>query len=90
MVMIVWSLLAECADQLAEPFRRSEIIGWFRSYHPEVHETTLVAHPGCDSERHQPRAEQSARRSASGPGCDLAHGPAGTPPDKSRYCASVS
>jgi hypothetical protein len=44
MVMTVWSLLQECAGQLAEPFRRSEIIGWFRRHHPEVNEATLAAH----------------------------------------------
>jgi hypothetical protein len=30
MLMTVWSLLEECVRQLAEPFRRSEIIGWCR------------------------------------------------------------
>lgn len=44
MVMTVWSLLAECISGLAEPFRRSEIIGWFRRHHPEVNEATLAAH----------------------------------------------
>lgn len=42
--MSVWSLLAECAGQLDEPFRRSEIVGWFRRHHPEVLESTLAAH----------------------------------------------
>lgn len=42
--MTVWSLLEECTDQLAEPFRRSDIIGWFRRHHPEINETTLAAH----------------------------------------------
>jgi hypothetical protein len=39
--MTVWSLLEECISQLDEPFRRSEIIGWFRRHHPEVNEATL-------------------------------------------------
>jgi len=37
-------MLAECVSQLDEPFRRSEIIGWFRRHHPDVNETTLAAH----------------------------------------------
>lgn len=37
-------MLAECADQLDEPFRRSEIVEWFRRHHPEVRESTLGAH----------------------------------------------
>lgn len=43
-VMTVWSLLEECVSQLDEPFRRSEIVGWFRRHHPEVNEATLAAH----------------------------------------------
>src|SRR5213592_1446875 len=43
-VMTVWSMLEECISQLDEPFRRSEIIGWFRRHHPEVNESTLAAH----------------------------------------------
>jgi hypothetical protein len=37
-------MLEECVGQLDEPFRRSEIIGWFRRHHPEVKESTLAAH----------------------------------------------
>jgi hypothetical protein len=44
MVMTIWSLLEECAGQLDEPFRRGEIVGWFRRHHPEVNEATLAAH----------------------------------------------
>ena len=44
MVMTVWSMLEECVGQLDEPFRRSEIIGWFRRHHPDVKESTLAAH----------------------------------------------
>lgn len=44
MLMTVWSLLEECVSQLAEPFRRSEIVSWFRRHHPEVNEATLAAH----------------------------------------------
>jgi hypothetical protein len=42
--MTVWSMLEECISQLDEPFRRSEIIGWFRRHHPGVNESTLAAH----------------------------------------------
>jgi hypothetical protein len=42
--MTVWSMLEECVSQLDEPFRRSEIIGWFRRHHPGVNESTLAAH----------------------------------------------
>ena len=42
--MTVWSMLGECVGQLDEPFRRSEIIGWFRRHHPDVNEATLAAH----------------------------------------------
>jgi len=62
MLITVWSLLEECVSQLAEPFRRSEIIGWFRRHRPEVNEATLAAHiQGGDGERDQSGAEQSAR-----------------------------
>ncbi|CNF00674.1 Uncharacterised protein [Mycobacterium tuberculosis] len=40
----VWAMLAECVGQLDEPFRRSEIIGWFRRHYPQVKESTLAAH----------------------------------------------
>src|SRR5580698_10042718 len=43
-VMTVWSMLEECISQLDEPFRRSEIISWFRRHHPGVNESTLAAH----------------------------------------------
>ena len=42
--MTVLSMLEECASQLDEPFRRGEIIGWFRRHHPGVNESTLAAH----------------------------------------------
>jgi hypothetical protein len=42
--MTVWSMLEKCISQLDEPFRRSEITGWFRRHHPEVNESTLAAH----------------------------------------------
>ncbi len=42
--MTVWSMLEECVGQRDEPFRRSEIIGWFRRHHPDVNEATLGAH----------------------------------------------
>lgn len=37
-------MLEECVSQLDEPFRHSEILGWFRRHHPEVKETTVAAH----------------------------------------------
>src|SRR5258708_10435270 len=43
MVMTVWSMLAECVSNLDEPFRRSQIVGWFRRHYPEVNEATLAA-----------------------------------------------
>jgi hypothetical protein len=42
--MTVWSRLEECISQLDEPFRRSEIVGWFRRHYPGVNESTLAAH----------------------------------------------
>jgi hypothetical protein len=42
--MSIWSLLEYCVWQLDEPFRRSEIIGWFRRHHPEVLESSLAVH----------------------------------------------
>jgi hypothetical protein len=42
--MSIWSLLEQCVWQLDEPFRRSEIIGWFRRHHPEVLESSLAVH----------------------------------------------
>ncbi|HEX6524777.1 MAG TPA: hypothetical protein VF070_32945, partial [Streptosporangiaceae bacterium] len=42
--MSVWSMLEECVSQLDEPFRKSEIVGWFRRHYPEVKESTLAAH----------------------------------------------
>lgn len=43
-VVTVWSMLEERVGQLDEPFRCSEIIGWFRRHHPDVNESTLAAH----------------------------------------------
>ena len=40
----IWSLLEHCVRQLDEPFRRSEIVGWFRRHHPEVNESSLAVH----------------------------------------------
>jgi hypothetical protein len=40
----IWYLLEQCVRQLDEPFRRSEIIGWFRRHNPEVLESSLAAH----------------------------------------------
>jgi hypothetical protein len=43
-IVTVWSMLEEAVSQLDEPFRNSEIIGWFRRHYPEVKETTVAAH----------------------------------------------
>lgn len=40
----IWTKLDECVHVLSEPFRASEIIGWFRRHYPEVKETSLRAH----------------------------------------------
>jgi hypothetical protein len=37
-------MLEECVSQLDEPFRKSEITGWFRRHYPDVKESTLAAH----------------------------------------------
>jgi hypothetical protein len=43
-IVSVWAMLEECVSQLDEPFRRSEVMGWFRRHYPEVKETTVAAH----------------------------------------------
>jgi hypothetical protein len=43
-IVSVWSMLEECVRQLDEPFRKNEIVGWFRRHHPDVKESTLAAH----------------------------------------------
>jgi hypothetical protein len=40
----IWDRLDECTRHLAEPFRASEIVGWFRMHYPEVKEQSLRAH----------------------------------------------
>lgn len=35
-------MLEECLSQRDEPFRRSEVVGWFRRHHPDVKETTVA------------------------------------------------
>ena len=79
--MTVWSMLEECAGQLDEPFRRSEIIGWFRRHHPDVNEATLGAHIQAATENAANRAQNnpldarpalfaaSTAACMSGPGC---------------------
>jgi len=39
----VWQLLEECIQHLHEPFKRSEIVRWFRQHHPDVSESALTA-----------------------------------------------
>ena len=58
--MTVWALLEECVGQLAEPFRRSEIVGWFRRHHPEVNEATLAAHIQAATANAANRAQNNA------------------------------
>jgi hypothetical protein len=58
--MTVWSMLEECAGQLDEPFRRSEIIGWFRRHHPAVKESTLGAHIQAATVNAANRAQNNA------------------------------
>jgi Family of unknown function (DUF6884)/GIY-YIG catalytic domain len=57
--MTVWSMLEECISQLDEPFRRSQIIGWFRRHHPEVNEATLGAHIQAATENATNRAQNN-------------------------------
>lgn len=40
----IWDRLDYCVQNLAEPFRASEIVGWFRRHHPDVKEPSLRAH----------------------------------------------
>ena len=40
----IWDMLKDCVATLSEPFRASEIVGWFRRHHPEVNETSLRTH----------------------------------------------
>jgi hypothetical protein len=58
--MTVWSLLEECVGQLDEPFRRSEIVGWFRRHYPEVNEATLGAHIQAATANATHRAQNNA------------------------------
>jgi len=37
-------MLEECVNQPDEPFRRSEMVGWFRRHYPDVKETIVAAH----------------------------------------------
>lgn len=40
----IWDRLEECVEFLSEPFRASEIVGWFRRHYPDVKERSLRAH----------------------------------------------
>ena len=40
----IWDRLEECVQYLSEPFRASEIVGWFRRHYPDVKEQSLRAH----------------------------------------------
>lgn len=55
-------MLDECVHSLDEPFRRSEILGWFRRHYPEVNEGSIGPHiqgatsnaPGGVADDHPP------------------------------------
>jgi uncharacterized protein DUF6884 len=40
----VRELLRQCAQELAEPFTRADIVAWFARHHPDVPETTVGMH----------------------------------------------
>jgi hypothetical protein len=40
----IWDRLEECVQYLTEPFRASEMVGWFRRHYPDVKEQSLRAH----------------------------------------------
>jgi hypothetical protein len=40
----IWDRLEECVEHLTDPFRASEIVGWFRRHYPDVKEQSLRAH----------------------------------------------
>jgi hypothetical protein len=40
----IWERLEACVQYLSEPFRASEIIGWFRRHYPDVKEQSLRTH----------------------------------------------
>lgn len=40
----IWGRLEECVQHLSEPFRGSEIAGWFRRHYPDVDEGSLRTH----------------------------------------------
>ena len=40
----IWDRLEECVQYLTEPFRASEIVGWFRVHYQDVKEQSLRAH----------------------------------------------
>lgn len=40
----IWDRLEECVQYLSEPFRASEMVGWFRRHYPDVKEQSLRAH----------------------------------------------
>ncbi|SFR28413.1 hypothetical protein SAMN04488564_113261 [Lentzea waywayandensis] len=40
----IWDRLEECVQDLSEPFRAAEMVGWFRRNYPDVKEQSLRAH----------------------------------------------
>jgi len=40
----IWARLEECINVLSEPFRASEMVGWFRRHYPDTNEQSLRAH----------------------------------------------
>lgn len=82
--MTVWSTLEECLGQLDEPFRRSEIVGWFRRHHPEVKESTLAAHIQAATENATNRAQNNSLGTRPPLLRRIDHCP--RPPDRARSC----
>ena len=44
MAETIWDRLEECVQYLSEPFRASEIVGWFGRHYPDVKEQSLRPH----------------------------------------------
>lgn len=44
MAETIWARLEECVAHLLEPFRASDIVGWFRRHYPDVKKQSLRAH----------------------------------------------
>lgn len=64
MAQTIWERLEECTRALSEPFRASEIVGWFRRHYPDVNEGSLRTHiQGATSNASpQSRGQLASRR----------------------------